>query len=107
MWGRKFYIAWSSSVPDELVDAGPYARIRHPLYTSYMVAFLALFVAMPSRLTLLILIFNVALFTHAVFCEERNLMSSALAGAYAEYTERTGMFVPRVIGGRATKRDAK
>jgi protein-S-isoprenylcysteine O-methyltransferase Ste14 len=105
--GRKFYIAWSSSVPDELVDEGPYARIRHPLYTSYMLAFLALFVAMPSLLTLLILIFNVALFTHAVFREERNLMSSALAGAYAEYKERTGMFFPRVIGGRSTKRDAK
>ncbi len=106
IWGRKFYIAWSSNVPDELVDEGPYARIRHPVYASYLLAFLALFVAMPIMLTLLIFIFNVALFTHAVFREERNLMSSALAGAYAEYTERTGMFVPRVIGGRATKRDA-
>jgi protein-S-isoprenylcysteine O-methyltransferase Ste14 len=107
IWGRKFYIAWSSSVPDELVDEGPYARIRHPLYTSYMLAFLALFVAMPTLLTLLIFIANAALFTHAVFREERNLMSSALAGAYAEYKERTGMVVPRVIGGRSTKPDAK
>jgi protein-S-isoprenylcysteine O-methyltransferase Ste14 len=62
---------------------------------------------MPIMLTLLIFIFNVALFTHAVFREERNLMSSALADAYAEYKERTGMFIPRVIGGRSTKRDEK
>ena len=107
IWGRNFYVAWSGSVPAELVDEGPYARIRHPIYASYMLAFLALFVAMPSRLTLLILIFNVALFTHAVFREERNLMSSALAGAYGEYKERTGMLVPRIIGDRSTKRDAK
>src|SRR5688572_17753028 len=107
IWGRKFYIAWSSSVPDELVDEGPYARIRHPLYMSYVLAFLALFVAIPSLLTLLSLIFNAALFTHAVVREERNLMSSALAGAYAEYKERTGLLVPRIIGDRSTKRDAK
>lgn len=107
IWGRKFHIAWSSGVPDELVDEGPYARIRHPLYASYMLAFLALFVAMPSLLTLLILIFNLALFTHAVFREERNLMSSDLAGAYAEYKERTGMFIPGVFGGRSTRRDAE
>jgi protein-S-isoprenylcysteine O-methyltransferase Ste14 len=107
IWGRKFYVAWSGSVPGELVDEGPYARIRHPIYTSYILAFLALFVAMPIRSTLLIFIFNAALFTHAAFCDERDLLSSALAGAYAEYKERTGMFIPRVIGGRSTKRDAK
>ena len=107
IWGRKFYVAWSGSVPGELVDEGPYARIRHPIYTSYILAFLALFVAMPMLLTLLIFIFNAALFTHAVFRDERDLLSSALSGAYAEYKERTGMFIPRVIGGRSTKRDAK
>lgn len=82
-------------------------RIRHPIYASYILAFLALFVAMPILPTLLIFIFNAALFTHAAFRDERDLLSSALAGAYAEYKERTGMFIPRVIGGRSTKRDAK
>jgi hypothetical protein len=51
-----------------------------------MLTFLALFVAVPNLLTLLIFIFNVALFTHAVFREERNLMSSAL-GAHTLSTK--------------------
>jgi protein-S-isoprenylcysteine O-methyltransferase Ste14 len=106
IWGHNFYLAWSGCAPDALVDEGPYAYIRHPIYTSYILAFLAVLVAMPILPMLLIFILNAALFAHAAMSDERHLMSSALAAEYAEYKRRTGVFLPRIIGGRSTKRDA-
>lgn len=101
-WGRStifergFYIAWSDEVPPALCDDGPYRWIRHPLYTSYILAFVALAVALPGIVTLAILAFNLALFLHAAWSDERSLARSDLAADYAKYRQRTGMFVPRL-----------
>lgn len=97
---RGFYIAWSGNVPDALCDRGPYAWIRHPIYVSYMLAFVATLVAMPGIVTLAVLAFNVALFMHAAWSDERSLNSGAFGTEYARYKERTGMFLPRIVGRR-------
>lgn len=97
IWGRRFYLAWSNSVPDSLCQDGPYAWIRHPIYASYILAFLAELVALPTIATLVIFIFNAALFTHAAFSDERSLATSTLATEYALYKKRTGLFWPRLI----------
>jgi protein-S-isoprenylcysteine O-methyltransferase Ste14 len=97
VWGRNFYIAWSGSTPDSLCDEGPYAYIRHPIYTSYMLAFLAVLIAMPTIWTSIVFALNVALFTHAAVSDERSLKSSPLAAEYARYSQRTGMFFPRIV----------
>jgi protein-S-isoprenylcysteine O-methyltransferase Ste14 len=106
IWGQNLHLAWSGAVPDALVDNGPYAHIRHPIYASYILAFLAVLVAMPILPMLLIFILNAALFTHAAMSDERHLMSSAIAAEYAEYKQRSGMFTPRITGGRSSKRRA-
>jgi protein-S-isoprenylcysteine O-methyltransferase Ste14 len=97
IWGRSFYIAWSGDVPDALCDRGPYAYIRHPIYASYIFAFLAVLVAMPTLITFAVFVFNAVLFTHAALSDERSLASGTFAADYAEYKKRTGMFVPRVF----------
>jgi protein-S-isoprenylcysteine O-methyltransferase Ste14 len=94
--GRNFHLAWTGEVPDALCEDGPYARIRHPLYTSYMLVFFALFVAVPGWPTGAIFLFNLALFLHAALGDERSLARSELAAEYAAYKRRTGMFVPRL-----------
>lgn len=93
---RKFHIGWSGEVPDTLCASGPYAWVRHPVYLSYMLAFLAMAIAFPRLLTLAILLFNVALYLHAARDDERSMAASELRQAYAAYKERTGMFVPRL-----------
>jgi protein-S-isoprenylcysteine O-methyltransferase Ste14 len=93
---RGFHIAWSGDVPDSVCDEGPYALIRHPVYLSYMLAFLALAVAMPRWETAAILVFNAALFTHAAMSDERSLAGSPLDEAYARYKRSTGMLFPRL-----------
>jgi protein-S-isoprenylcysteine O-methyltransferase Ste14 len=93
---RRFHIAWSGDVPDALCEAGPYRHVRHPVYLSYMLAFLAMTIALPMIWTVVILLFNVALFTHAGFSEERAIAESPLAEDYAGYRKRVGMFLPRL-----------
>jgi protein-S-isoprenylcysteine O-methyltransferase Ste14 len=93
---RRFHIAWSGDVPDAVCRAGPYAFIRHPLYTSYMLAFSAMLAAVLSPWTLAIFAINVALFVHAARADERSIAASALADDYARYKQRVGMFLPRL-----------
>jgi protein-S-isoprenylcysteine O-methyltransferase Ste14 len=95
---RRFHIGWSGDVPDEVCAKGPYALVRHPVYLSYMLAFLAVPVAFPRLATLAIFVFNVALYVHAARDDERSMERSALRQVYAAYKRRTGMFLPRVGG---------
>jgi protein-S-isoprenylcysteine O-methyltransferase Ste14 len=92
---RGFHIAWSGDVPGELCAAGPYALIRHPAYLSYVLAFLALLVALPGFVSLAILLVNAALYAHAAATDERSLLASPLGQDYARYRRSTGMFLPR------------
>jgi protein-S-isoprenylcysteine O-methyltransferase Ste14 len=97
IWGKSFYIAWSGDVPEALCDRGPYAYVRHPIYASYILAFLAVLVAMPTLVTLAVFVFNAGLFTHAALSDERSLASGPFAADYALYKKRTGMFLPRLV----------
>ena len=95
---RCFHIAFSGELPDAVCASGPYAFVRHPVYLSYMLAFLAMPVAFPMIATATIFLFNVALYVHAARDDERSLAASELGEAYADYRQRTGMFVPRWLG---------
>lgn len=93
---RGFHIAWTGEVPAAVCEAGPYRFIRHPLYTSYILAFAAQLAALPSFWTVAIFLFNASLFVHAAFDDERSLSHSGLAADYAGFRCRTGMFLPRL-----------
>ncbi|MEO8064795.1 MAG: isoprenylcysteine carboxylmethyltransferase family protein [Pseudomonadota bacterium] len=95
IWKRGFRAAWSGFVPDELCERGPYRYLRHPVYASYLLAFLAAAVALPHPVTAAIFVVNVLLLIHAVRDEERVIAGSPLAAGYAAYRARIGMFFPR------------
>ncbi len=94
--GRGFHLAWTGDVPDALCDEGPYRLVRHPLYSSYILTFLAVAVAYPGPISLTILVCNLGLFVQAAITDERSLARSDLASEYAAYKARTGMFLPRL-----------
>jgi protein-S-isoprenylcysteine O-methyltransferase Ste14 len=96
IWRRGFGIAFHDQVPEEVCTEGPYRWVRHPLYVSYLVAYLAVLVALPHWLTATVFVANIALFVLAARNDERILADSALAADYAVYRERTGMFLPRL-----------
>jgi protein-S-isoprenylcysteine O-methyltransferase Ste14 len=93
---RNFHIAFSGAVPEAVCDGGPYAYVRHPVYLSYMLAFIALAIAFPSLPAMAVLFFNAGLYVHAARDDERSLAESDLGQAYSAYRTRAGMFLPRL-----------
>lgn len=77
-----------------LVESGPYAYIRHPIYTSYFLFTIGLLLINPSLFTLAAVMYAFVDFSQAVRREEK-LLSEKLPG-YAEYMARTPRFLPRL-----------
>ena len=82
-------------MPEAVCSQGPYRLVRHPIYLSYLLAWLAALMALPHWLTAAIFALNATLFVLVAFDDERKLAGSALAPDYAAYRARTGMFLPR------------
>ncbi len=95
--GRQMTPAIQEREGHQLVEAGPYRFVRHPIYTAIvMIAagqsllFLSLPVALLAALLLVLAVYRARL-------EEALLGSSApLGAAYAAYVARTGRFLPRL-----------
>lgn len=86
----------TDDAPRHLVTEGPYARIRHPFYTSYLLALVGSALAAPHWSTLGVLAVLAWRLNGTAAREERRfLASSSLGAAYAEYMRRTGRFWPR------------
>ncbi len=93
--GRFTTVRIQLSQDHAIVRAGPYARVRHPMYTANMLlgvgvtlAFLSLVLWAPIVIIVLIAHFRAT-------SEERMFLASPLLGKnYAEYMTRTGRFLP-------------
>ncbi len=96
-------MAWvgATHVPETLCDSGPYRYIRHPIYLSYVLAFLAVLVALAALDHDGHFLLNLVVFVDCARRDERGIAGSALAADYAAYRKRTGMFLPKF---RATRR---
>lgn len=70
-----------------VIDSGPYARVRHPMYSGMAVTFLAAPLALGSYVALPIFALVVPLLVFRLIHEEKTLARD-LPG-YAEYRERT------------------
>lgn len=80
--------------PGTLTTTGPYAYLRHPMYTGYVLAFAGLF---PVTLNLLALLSLFAVPAQiAVAGREESPLAARYGAAYQAYAERTGRFWPRV-----------
>ena len=100
-WARRTvrcqFFSWifSSDTPAFLCTSGPYAYVRNPFYTSYLLTMASTLVMVPSLFRLLVLGGLVIYFDVAARHEERKFAGSALAEEYARYRQRTGRFLPK------------
>jgi protein-S-isoprenylcysteine O-methyltransferase Ste14 len=101
--GRRFHIIYSDQEPEALCTDGPYGYIRHPLYASYITAFVAVFVLRPTLFAAVVLALNVVFFTYGAVRDERALESGTFAADYAAYKARVGRFFPRLRRGSAPR----
>lgn len=77
-----------------LIETGPYAYVRHPIYTSYFLFTIGLLLINPSLPMVLAVIYAFIDFSQATRREEK-LLGEKLPG-YAEYMARTPRFVPQL-----------
>lgn len=102
-WGRlhlgQFYSEWTEYQPGQyLVDTGPYAYVRHPLFIAYLTLSIGMLLVNPALPTTLAVAYSILAFALAARREEK-LLSRKLPG-YADYMVRTPRFLPR-LGGRS------
>ncbi len=88
----------SDDVPEHLVVDGPYAHVRHPFYTSFVIALGSSFLAAPHILTAFALVVGAYRLRRTALAEEARFRASGFGDAYVEYMRRTGRFLPKLSG---------
>lgn len=93
--GRQLTATIEVRTGDELITAGPYAAVRHPVYTGIFTMTAGLLVALPGAVSASAFIVALAVGRYRALAEENLLLRDDTHGAaYAEYMQRTGRFVP-------------
>lgn len=93
--GRNWGMPMSMRQDHELVTSGPYAYVRHPIYTGIMLAMIGSALAI-NVLWLLLFVLYFAYFIFSARTEEQ-MMLAQFPDAYPAYRRRTKMLVPFVF----------
>jgi protein-S-isoprenylcysteine O-methyltransferase Ste14 len=88
-------LAFAGKRPNHVFSWGPYAYIRHPFYTAYLLFWLGCVVATSSLLMVIMFASLVAIYTIAALGEERNFLSSSMRDEYDAFRSATGFFWPK------------
>jgi protein-S-isoprenylcysteine O-methyltransferase Ste14 len=101
VWARRHLGGnWSGIVTikenHELIKTGPYAIVRHPVYTGLLLAFIGSAIARGDWQGLLAVALAAAAFYHKLRIEER-WMREQFGAAYQEYSLRVPALVPYVF----------
>lgn len=105
-WARRTirgqYFSWvfAADTPTFLFSAGPFAYVRNPFYTSYLLTMGATVLMLPNLFRAAVFLAMVIYFHAAALHEERKFARSALATDYERYKQSTGRFLPKLSGVR-------
>lgn len=86
---------YSTDAPKFLNRTGPYRYLRHPFYVSYLMSYLAGFVATLNPILFAQFAAMVFIYWKAAKFEEGKFSQSNLKTDYLNYTKKTGMFIPK------------
>jgi protein-S-isoprenylcysteine O-methyltransferase Ste14 len=101
VWARAYLgTNWSRSVTikqgHELITKGPYAVVRHPIYTGILTGFLGMAVAISQVRGFIVLALIFVAFWMKFRMEEQ-WMRSQFGEAYATYAHQTAALVPYLL----------
>lgn len=96
----ELYYVFEGRKPQSILQRGPYGRIRHPFYVSYLLLWAGWALAALHPVAGIPVIALIALYVNAARGEECAIMNSPLAGEYGEYRRRAGFFWPKFAFGR-------
>lgn len=92
--GRFFTVNVAIHASHEIIDTGPYRRIRHPSYAGALFAFLGLALSLTNWVSLAVVVLPIFLaFSRRISIEETAL-ASALGSPYINYMRRTKRLIP-------------
>jgi protein-S-isoprenylcysteine O-methyltransferase Ste14 len=80
--------------PVELVTWGPYARVRHPFYTAFLIGLFGAAAALPHWAMLALWCYAALRLNATARHEEARLLASHVGREYERYMRRTGRFLP-------------
>jgi protein-S-isoprenylcysteine O-methyltransferase Ste14 len=86
----------ADDAPKQIVTWGPYGRVRHPFYVSFLLLMIGGVIAVPHWSMLACLAYAIVALSMTAAREERRLLASHLGTEYAAYLKRTGRFIPRL-----------
>jgi protein-S-isoprenylcysteine O-methyltransferase Ste14 len=81
--------------PVSFTRSGPYRFIRHPIYSSYLLAWIAGAVFAGQAWLLIPVAWMWHLYNRAAQQEEQSFLTSSFAREYQKYQIRTGRFLPK------------
>ena len=93
--GRNWGMPMSLRQGHELVTSGPYAYVRHPIYSGIMLAMIGAAVAL-SILLLALIVLYLAYFLYSARTEEK-MMLAQFPDTYPAYRRRTKMLLPFLL----------
>jgi protein-S-isoprenylcysteine O-methyltransferase Ste14 len=88
--------AFDERMPHTLLQDGPYAFVRHPFYSSYILQWLGWALGAWSVWALVPLAGMTTVYWYAAADEEARFEKTAMAQDYAAYKRSTGRFLPRL-----------
>jgi protein-S-isoprenylcysteine O-methyltransferase len=95
--GRYFKVMVSIQDGHQVVDRGPYRRVRHPSYTGCILVMAGLGLAEGDWISLAIMLFGGLLAFGVRIRVEEHVLRQALGEEYAAYMRRTARLVPGVF----------
>ena len=92
--GRFFTVNVAIHSGHEIIDTGPYSRVRHPSYAGALLAFLGLALCMSNWLSLLVVVLPILWAFNRRMSTEETALSNALGTPYINYMRRTKRLAP-------------
>jgi protein-S-isoprenylcysteine O-methyltransferase Ste14 len=93
---HRFNVAFTATEPERIVKEGPYAFIRHPLYSAYLLFWMGGAVATLSLVAAATVILMFAVYRAAIKQEELEFAAGSNAAEYANYKKSAGVLMPRI-----------
>ena len=78
-----------------LITAGPYSRIRHPMYTAFILFTLST-VLLAANLFVTIFGLLICIMLYPISKQEEQMLINEFGDQYKAYMNRTGRFLPRI-----------
>ena len=82
--------------PDRLVESGPYAWTRNPMYLGHLIFMLGLAITFWSSFALILLVARAVWFHGRVLRDEKRL-EARFGGDYAAYRQRVKRWIPGLL----------